>query len=176
MSGRLLRLAKAVTMIDVGKPDDGAMRGFARGEGPGLFRDKEPQDKDLDLKAKDLAARLEEAVLAINDCVAILEELGMGEEQAGERILSIVRDEGRGPEAIPGGLAAGRPDSDFDSEQLEKGIAVELEHTGDKEKAKEIAQDHLSENSRYYTYLEEMEEKAKRESREGDKDRDEPGE
>jgi len=53
------------------------------------------------------------------------------------------------------------PDEQFDQEQLRMGIEVEKEHTDDPEKAKEIAKDHLSEFSDYYTRLKKMEEKAK---------------
>lgn len=60
---------------------------------------------------------------------------------------------------VPGGLADGRPDSNFDPEQLAMGIKVEFEHTNDENLAKEIAKDHLVENAEYYTHLEEMEEK-----------------
>ena len=56
-------------------------------------------------------------------------------------------------EKIKGGLADSRPDSDFDSEQLAKGIKVEYEHTNDKEIAKEIAKDHLAEDPDYYIKL-----------------------
>lgn len=62
-------------------------------------------------------------------------------------------------EMIPGGLAAGKTPKDFDPKQIEKGIKVELEHSGNKELAAEIATDHLEENPRYYDYLEEMEKK-----------------
>lgn len=54
-----------------------------------------------------------------------------------------------------------RPDSDYDSEQLKKGIAVEKEHTDNKEVAKIIAKDHLDEFPDYYIELEKMEEKLK---------------
>lgn len=46
--------------------------------------------------------------------------------------------------------------------QLTKGIKVELEHTDDKEKATEIAMDHLSEFPDYYDRLDKMENKAKK--------------
>ncbi len=52
---------------------------------------------------------------------------------------------------IPGGLGDGRPDSDFDKKQLDVGITTEMnEHTIDRDLAKEIAKDHLSEVSNYY--------------------------
>ena len=44
--------------------------------------------------------------------------------------------------------------------QIEKGIKVEMEHTSDKEKAREIATDHVSEFADYYDRLKDMEKKA----------------
>lgn len=149
MSGRTLRLARAVALIDAREPEGDCLPGAENG--------------DLDLKAEDLANRLEEAVAAIGDCVAILKELGMDAGKAGDKILSIVRDEALGPERIPGGFSEGKPDSEFDPDQLEKGIRVELEHTGDIGVAKEIAKDHLTEMPcDYYDRLEEMEEEAEK--------------
>jgi len=60
-------------------------------------------------------------------------------------------------EEIAGGLAEGSPDSDFDPEQLQKGTEIEMEHTGDKKIAKEIAKDHLVEYPKYYDHLKKME-------------------
>ena len=45
--------------------------------------------------------------------------------------------------------------------QIKKGVDVEMEHTGDKEKATEIAMDHLTEFPDYYDRLEKMEAGAK---------------
>jgi hypothetical protein len=78
-------------------------------------------------------------------------------------------------ELIPGGYASGRPDSDFDPEQLAMGIEVEKEHVikftdkgnvrkfkdSDLDKAKEIAKDHLAEIPDYYSRLDAMEEGSK---------------
>lgn len=61
-------------------------------------------------------------------------------------------------EVIPGGLASGKQDSDFDPKALAKGTKVELEHTSDERVAKEIAKDHLSEDPKYYDKLAKMEE------------------
>ncbi len=47
--------------------------------------------------------------------------------------------------------------------QIKKGIGVEMEHTDDKEKATEIATDHVSEFADYYDRLEKMEKKADKE-------------
>ena len=76
---------------------------------------------------------------------------------------------------LPGGQADGKPDSDFNSEELKLGVNHELEHIDaeeiskskniDIEKAKkfaldmasEIAKDHLIENPKYYSELEDKE-------------------
>ena len=47
--------------------------------------------------------------------------------------------------------------TNFLKKQLEKGIKVEMEHTNNKSKAKEIAMDHLSEKPDYYDRLEKIE-------------------
>jgi hypothetical protein len=44
--------------------------------------------------------------------------------------------------------------------QIRKGIKVEMEHTNDREKAREIATDHVSEFADYYDRLKDMEKKA----------------
>jgi len=43
--------------------------------------------------------------------------------------------------------------------ELSKGIKIEMEHTSDREKAKEIAMDHLYEDPKYYTKLKKIESK-----------------
>jgi hypothetical protein len=53
------------------------------------------------------------------------------------------------------------PDSDFDRDQLIKGIRAEMEHTRDKLVAKMIAKDHLVEIPDYYDRLEQMERSAR---------------
>lgn len=58
---------------------------------------------------------------------------------------------------LPGGKADRKNPEDFDAKQLAKGIKVEMEHTKDPSIAKEIAMDHLMENSKYYDHLQEME-------------------
>lgn len=59
-------------------------------------------------------------------------------------------------------IHGGRADkvkSGFDLKQLRKGIKIEMEHTNDENIAREIAQDHLTEDPKYYDHLEEMESK-----------------
>ena len=62
-------------------------------------------------------------------------------------------------EKMKGGIGDNRPDNDFDEEQLKNGIKVEMEHTNNPKIAQEIAMDHLTEDPKYYDYLEEMESK-----------------
>jgi len=54
---------------------------------------------------------------------------------------------------IPGGLADDMEPDDFDQEELNAGIKVEMEHTSDKNIAREIAMDHLTEDPNYYKKL-----------------------
>jgi len=63
---------------------------------------------------------------------------------------------------IPGGKADKMTDSDFPKKQMEMGQKVEMEHTDDSQKAREIARDHLEEFDDYYTRLDKMEEEAKK--------------
>jgi hypothetical protein len=64
-------------------------------------------------------------------------------------------------EIIPGGRAKGKSPKDFDPKQIAMGVKVELEHTGDRDMAREIAMDHLAEIPDYYTRLLRMESRAK---------------
>lgn len=60
-------------------------------------------------------------------------------------------------DSIDGGLAAGRVPAEFNVERLYQGTLVELEHTFDPYLAIEIAMDHLTEDSNYYTKLKTIE-------------------
>jgi lipocalin len=61
---------------------------------------------------------------------------------------------------IPGGLADKKLVKDFDQKALREGMKVELEHTNDPLIAREIAMDHLAEDSSYYQKLKLVESKA----------------
>ena len=65
------------------------------------------------------------------------------------------------PEKIPVGKHNDVPDEKFNSLELKKGILIEMEHTDNKEIAKAISKDHLSEIPDYYTRLKKMESEAK---------------
>ena len=60
-------------------------------------------------------------------------------------------------EKLRGGRADGKPDRDFDANDLRQGTMHEREHTRDTSEAKEIAKDHLAEDPEYYRKLEQME-------------------
>lgn len=51
---------------------------------------------------------------------------------------------------LPGGAGDDKPDADFDRKELAEGTEHETEHTTDKAIAREIAKDHLTEDSHYY--------------------------
>lgn len=65
---------------------------------------------------------------------------------------------------VSGGLSDNKSEKTFDEKSVQKGILVEMEHTTSKDLAREIAQDHLSENPKYYNYLDEMEKKMDKKS------------
>ena len=54
---------------------------------------------------------------------------------------------------IAGGKGDKKSPEDVDKNELAVGIEVEMEHTSDKETAKEIALDHLTEKPKYYSLL-----------------------
>jgi len=84
------------------------------------------------------------------------QELDYGVEEL-EKEPNIKKDE------LKGGLGDNKKASDFDAKQLAIGTDIEFEHTNDRKIAQEIAMDHLTEHPNYYTLLQEMEDKAKKE-------------
>jgi len=66
----------------------------------------------------------------------------------------------RQTDKIEGGLADHMKSSDFPKKELMAGQKVEKEHTKDPSIAKEIAKDHLAEDSDYYKKLKKMEKSA----------------
>jgi hypothetical protein len=89
---------------------------------------------------------------------ALAEKLNISPHDLEGKIYSILSS------FLAGGLSGGK-DKPVDEKELEMGVAVESEHTDDKEIARKIATDHLFEDSLYYTHLKEMEDKAKAENR-----------
>jgi len=61
-----------------------------------------------------------------------------------------------GTESLPGRTAPGRDPSDFDPFELARGLEHEMEHTTNRDVAREIAMDHLAERPDYYWLLDEM--------------------
>ncbi len=60
---------------------------------------------------------------------------------------------------IPGGLADKKDPKSFNPKSVKEGQKVEMEHTSDKEIAREIARDHLTEDKNYYKKLKTIEKK-----------------
>ena len=97
----------------------------------------------------------------------LAESLGIDPDEFEEHIYMILTDllkknEGMKPndefeDQLKGGKADKKNPSDFDQKELKMGIEVELEHVNSREKAKEIAMDHLEEIPDYYTRLKKME-------------------
>lgn len=90
----------------------------------------------------------------------------------GDGDFDILDRKKKAAESLPGGKARTHRPSDFDPDQIERGIEVEQEHLegGGYTKrerddlAREIAMDHLTEIPDYYTRLDRMEEQAKKAS------------
>lgn len=60
---------------------------------------------------------------------------------------------------LTGGKADAYRPRNFNKKQLSAGTKVEMEHTNDRQLAREIAMDHLSEDKNYYKALAKMERK-----------------
>lgn len=89
---------------------------------------------------------------------ALAKKMGIDPHKFEEHVYMMLSDKLK-EDKLPGGLADKMKPSDFDSDELKKGVEHELEHTDDKTLAKEIAMDHLAEDPKYYTHLEKMEKK-----------------
>lgn len=63
-------------------------------------------------------------------------------------------------DCLKGGMADGRAVTDYDLEQLLKGIKIEREHTGNKFIALDIAMDHLERTADFFSRLARMEREA----------------
>ena len=83
---------------------------------------------------------------------AFAEEMGTDPDALDERIYALLSSLLKGV-----GKNNDMPDSEFDPEQLSKGIETEMEHTEDELIAKMIAKDHLAEVPDYYDRLGQME-------------------
>jgi len=92
------------------------------------------------------------------DVHALADQLGLDAHSFEEQIYKLLgKLVGQAP-----GKHIDSPDEDFDADELAMGIEVEKEHTDDEALAKEIAKDHLSEISDYYTRLKAMEDAGKK--------------
>lgn len=103
--------------------------------------------------------RIAKALDYLNAAASIFDQSGFQKEA--EDISSILEEltSKDWKDQMSGGLADNKDPSDFDKDELEKGIKVEMEHTTDHATALEIAMDHLKEHPDYYKELEKMENK-----------------
>jgi len=94
------------------------------------------------------------------------------------KIAEELSDFNFGSEFVNAGRAheKGVAEKDVDAKELEMGIAVEHEHTTNKDIAKRIALDHLAEIKDYYTRLAKMEAKAKKDQEEPEEKEEEEDE
>lgn len=81
------------------------------------------------------------------------------------RVVKEEKEAQKADDKLPGGLSDGKPDSDFDKKQIEKGVEIEKEHTPDMAIRKEISKDHLVEHEKYYDFLDEMEAKMEKDKK-----------
>lgn len=88
--------------------------------------------------------------------------LGINKHKFEEEIYKLLGALINGESLSPLGKHKDVSDDKFDSEELARGIEVELEHTDDKNIAKEVAKDHLTELPNYYTLLDKMEAEGKK--------------
>ncbi|MGW8177888.1 MAG: DUF5661 family protein, partial [bacterium] len=140
------------------------------------YKERRPTDDDLIKWAADHYPdwRLVDAVDGENREIGLIFEIVAMEDdkpQGGDQLnrgrpLSGEPVEGTGVVAsedeeyedqIPGGLADEKTPDDFCPFALEEGINVEMEHTDDPSIAREIAMDHLTEDSAYYQKLKKVE-------------------
>jgi hypothetical protein len=99
-----------------------------------------------------------------NEVHAFAAELDIDKHEFEEHIYMILGGLLKEADKLKGGLADDDKPEDFDQEELKKGIKIEMEHTKDKDLAREIAMDHLKEIPDYYTRLEKMEKRAEDEA------------
>lgn len=134
---------------------------------------EEPDDQTDTPAAQSMTARIIEFFKANpkpNDKQVheFAQSLGLSPHDLESRIyglLSYFIDQGG--DKLRGGYADNMPAGQFDQNELEMGIEIEMEHTNNRDLAAEIAKDHLMEIPDYYTRLKRMEAEAK-----GEVDRD----
>lgn len=123
----------------------------------------QPREKDANLHERlDLREFLSQSPELVKLALRIREEYPVikeamtkwyGSDVLKEAVLSYTK--AAKSDIIPGGLADNK--SPGSKSQKAKGTKVEYEHTNSKSMAKEIAEDHLAEDPKYYNKLEKME-------------------
>lgn len=117
-----------------------------------LPRETKKRPKNIEAAIKRQSTKVQKAEDKPKDKEPEIIERSDGMKQLGIFLLQ------KAGEKIPGGLASGKKEEDFDKEQLDAGQVVEKEHTTDSQIAREIAMDHLTEDKDYYRKLKRIEE------------------
>lgn len=99
--------------------------------------------------------KLAKALDCISAAADIFDKSGLYEEA--NDITKLLKSFAEWEDEIDGGLADKKKPEDFDKEQLNAGIKIEMEHTNNKLLATEIAMDHLTEDPSYYKKLKTIE-------------------
>jgi hypothetical protein len=92
-----------------------------------------------------------------DDFYALAMHIFQAKKKAKTNVKKSGDDENGHEDQLPGGRADKKAPADFDVDALAEGTKHELEHTKNEKLAREIAMDHLAEDSRYYVKLRSIE-------------------
>jgi hypothetical protein len=106
-------------------------------------------------KSKQNFDKLVKTLDYLNTAANIFDNAGFSKEASDlTYIIKKISEDSDWEDKLEGGLADNKSPDDFDQKALAKGVKVEMEHTNNHNIAKEIAMDHLTEDSKYYDKLE----------------------
>jgi len=150
--------------IALGSPVGGALLGGGAGVGLTHLYNKLLKPQDPEAEPEDMTEQANKARLlrgaglgaTAGGLAGLLPAVGLM-AKGGAAGSTMMDDRNDHHDQIPGGLADKKKPGDFSKEQIRKGIKVEMEHTDDRSKAREIAMDHLTEDPKYYDKLETIE-------------------
>jgi hypothetical protein len=108
------------------------------------------EDDDQDIADKDEPINVGDVEPEPNDGEADFVSAEIGDETPDDAVDAMDSDEISTPDEIEGGLGDDASVTDYDPDQISKGIKVEMEHTDDPKIALEITLDHLAEDPQYY--------------------------
>lgn len=138
-------------------PKTGALQKYANGDKDEPMDEGAPPSEEQRQKIRQFIINNDN--LSDDEFHAFVERMGVNPHFAEAVVYDMAHELSKGAAAdmIPGGKADDKTDSDFSSRQMTMGQKVEMEHTDDPKKAREISRDHLEEFPDYYTRLHKME-------------------